>query len=58
MHERHHALGLMDPVSWHDIQHARHLRLPMATWSGYLAVELNHGMEMVRRLTPGFFAEE
>ena len=52
MHERLHGLGLMDHVSWHGVQHARHLRVPMATWSGHLAVELKQEVEVVRRLAP------
>ena len=52
MHERLYTLGLMEQISWHGVQHARHLRLPMATWTGHLAIELRREVEMVRRLAP------
>jgi predicted DsbA family dithiol-disulfide isomerase len=52
MHERLHDLGLMAQVSWHGVQHARHLPVPMQTWSGHLASELKQEVEMVRRLAP------
>ena len=52
MHERLHALGLMEQVSWHGVQHAPHLPIPMAIWSGHLAMELKQEIEMVRRLAP------
>jgi predicted DsbA family dithiol-disulfide isomerase len=52
MHERLYALGVMEQVSWHGVQHARHLRLPMVAWSGHLAMELKREVEMVRRLAP------
>ncbi len=52
MHEHLHGLGLMRQVSWHGVQHARHLRVPMAVWSGHLAVELKQEVEVVRRLAP------
>ena len=52
MHERLHALGLMERLSWQGVQHAPHLRRPMATWSGHLGTELRQEVEMVRRLAP------
>lgn len=52
MHERLHALGLIQQVSWHGVQHAPHLPQPMATWAGHLQAELKQEVEMVRRLAP------
>lgn len=52
MHERLYALGLMEQVSWHGVQHAPHLPQPMATWAGHLQAELRQEVEMVRRLAP------
>jgi predicted DsbA family dithiol-disulfide isomerase len=52
MHERLHDLGLMAQVSWHGVQHARHLPVPMQAWSAHLASELKQEVEMVRRLAP------
>lgn len=52
MHERLHALGVMERVSWQGVQHAPHLPAPMVTWAGHLGVELKQEVEMVRRLAP------
>lgn len=52
MHERLHALGVMEQISWHGVQHAPHLPTPRATWAGHLRAELNQEVEMVRRLAP------
>ncbi len=52
MHERLHALGLMERLSWQGVQHAPHLRRPMAPWSGHLGAELKQEVAMVRRLAP------
>jgi predicted DsbA family dithiol-disulfide isomerase len=52
LHERLYALGVMEQVSWHGVQHAPHLPRPMATWAGHLSAELKQEVEMVRRLAP------
>lgn len=52
MHERLHALGFMEQISWHGVQHAPHLPKPMATWAGHLSAELKQDVETVRRLAP------
>lgn len=52
MHERLHGLGLMPQISWHGVQHARQLPVPMQTWSGHSASELKQEVEMVRRWAP------
>ena len=52
MHERLHALGVMDRISWQGVQHAPHLPVPMAGWAGHLAAELKQEVQMVRRLAP------
>ncbi|MCI1278959.1 MAG: DsbA family protein [Nitrospira sp.] len=53
MHERLHALGVMDRIAWQGVQHAPHLPIPMAGWAGHLGAELNQEVQMVRRLAPG-----
>ena len=52
MHERLYALGFIEQISWHGVQHAPHLPQPMATWAGHLQAELKQEVEMVRRLAP------
>lgn len=52
MHERLYALGFMEQISWHGVQHAPYLPQPMANWSGHLHSELKQEVEMVRRLAP------
>lgn len=52
MHERVHALGVMDRLSWRGVQHAPHLSRPMTPWSGHLAAELKQEVAVVRRLAP------
>ncbi len=52
MHERLHALGVMEEISWQGVQHAPHLPMPMVTWAGHLGAELRQEVEMVRRLAP------
>ncbi|MGC3972827.1 MAG: DsbA family protein [Nitrospira sp.] len=52
MHERLYALGFMEQISWHGVQHAPHLPQPMAIWAGHLEAELKQEVEMVRRLAP------
>lgn len=52
MHERLYALGCMERISWHGVQHAPHLPKPMAAWAGHLSAELKQEVEMVRRLAP------
>ena len=52
MHERLHALGVMDRISWQGVQHAPHLPVPMVGWAGHLGAELKQEVQMVRRLAP------
>ncbi|HNA85347.1 MAG: DsbA family protein [Nitrospira sp.] len=52
MHERLYALGFLEQISWHGVQHAPHLPQPMATWAGHLHAELKQEVKMVRRLAP------
>ena len=53
MHERLHACGVMDKVEWRGVQHAPHLPRPMQPWKGSWGAELQHEVEVVRRLAPG-----
>ena len=53
LHERLHAMGLLDRCEWRGVQHAPHLPRPMKAWSGSLGAELRHEVAMVERLAPG-----
>lgn len=52
LHERLHALEVMESIEWQGVQHAPHLPAPMVVWDGHLAGELKQEVEMVRRLAP------
>lgn len=52
MHERLQAQGVLEIIQWRGVQHAPHLPIPMAGWSGRLHEELRQEVAMVKRLAP------
>lgn len=52
LHERLHALQLLDRCEWRGVQHAPHLPRPMKAWTGSLGAELRHEVAAVQRLAP------
>jgi 2-hydroxychromene-2-carboxylate isomerase len=52
LHERLHALRLLDRCEWRGVQHAPHLPRPMKPWQGSWAAELRREVMVVRRLSP------
>ncbi|MGQ0811661.1 MAG: DsbA family oxidoreductase [Nitrospiraceae bacterium] len=52
MHERIHAVGVVDLVEWRGVQHAPFLPVPMTAWHSNLAAELRQEVDVVRRLAP------
>ena len=53
LHERLHALRLIDRCAWKGVQHAPHLPQPMRRWTGSFAADLRHEVDLVQRLSPG-----